>query len=130
MEDLKGQVCFGLLVLIWMVQLIVYPSFRFAQTGEFLVWHKIYMRAISWIVVPLMFGQVALVALTWSMDWRSVVQALGIAVAWGVTFLWSAPGHQELQRVGWDAGVIDRLVLTNWARTAAWTVVWLVGVIR
>ena len=47
----------GLLVLIWMVQLIVYPSFLYYTHEQLVVWHTRYVKQISLIVIPLMFGQ-------------------------------------------------------------------------
>jgi hypothetical protein len=39
---------FGLVVLIWLVQLIIYPSFGEIERGRFLLWHAGYTRA-AWI---------------------------------------------------------------------------------
>ena len=51
---------FGLVVLIWIVQLIIYPSFHVVANDAFAAWHKTYMALISYLVIPLMFGQVGL----------------------------------------------------------------------
>ena len=48
---------FGLLVLIWMVQLVVYPGFKYYQRERLLEWHARYTSRISYIVGPLMLGQ-------------------------------------------------------------------------
>ena len=48
---------FGLCILIWMVQLIVYPSFLFFSDNNLFTWHKTYTKAIALIVMPLMLGQ-------------------------------------------------------------------------
>ena len=44
----------GLLVLIWMVQRIVYPSFLEIHEDRLQAWHARYMPAIGSIVGPLM----------------------------------------------------------------------------
>ncbi|MFT6745260.1 MAG: hypothetical protein ACJAR8_001821, partial [Bacteroidia bacterium] len=51
---------FGLVVLIWMVQLIVYPSFLFYKDTELITWHTKYTPRITKIVAPLMFAQLSL----------------------------------------------------------------------
>jgi len=52
---------FGLCILIWMVQLIVYPSFLFFSDNNLFTWHKTYTKAIALIVMPLMLGQLSIV---------------------------------------------------------------------
>lgn len=51
---------FGLCILIWVVQLIVYPSFAFYNNTQLLKWHKTYTKAIALIVIPLMLGQLGI----------------------------------------------------------------------
>ena len=51
----------GLVVLIWMVQLIVYPSFTFYSKENLVNWHQKYTARIAVIVIPLMFLQLILV---------------------------------------------------------------------
>ena len=52
---------FGLCILIWMVQLVVYPSFLFFSFNNLFTWHKTYTKAIALIVIPLMLGQLGIV---------------------------------------------------------------------
>jgi hypothetical protein len=118
---------FGLVVLIWMVQVIVYPAFAEIAPDHFLRWHAGYTRAVTWIVAPLMLAQAALLA------WLAVVRpsprvllAAGlVAVAWVATFALAVPAHDTLQASGLDRMVIARLVTGNWVRTVAWTLVFL-----
>ena len=113
----------GMVVLIWLVQLVVYPAFREIDPTRFGSWHRDYRQRISLIVVPLMFGQVGLHGAALSQDatgW-GIASALAIAGAWGVTFVSSVPRHAALQRDGKDLAVIDSLITTNWWRTALWS---------
>ena len=43
---------FGLVVLIWIVQLIIYPAFYVVADNNFAAWHKKYMSLISYLVIP------------------------------------------------------------------------------
>ncbi|MEL6803956.1 MAG: hypothetical protein AAFO91_09270, partial [Bacteroidota bacterium] len=45
------------LVLIWLVQLVIYPSFLYMDKQDFLVWHPIYTRKVTWVVMPIMLGK-------------------------------------------------------------------------
>ena len=48
----------GLLVLIWLVQLIIYPSFRYTEEKEFILWHARYISLIGLVFSPFMLLQI------------------------------------------------------------------------
>jgi len=128
-DTIRIVVDFGLVVLIWLVQLVIYPSFRHVDPDAFVAWHARYSALITLIVVPLMLVQVAAVA---AQLWRGAgawtVAAAGIVAAiWLLTFLVSVPAHAALQAEGNLTHRVDRLVDTNWWRTAGWTLVFLCG---
>ena len=50
----------GLFILIWLVQLIIYPSFRYTEEKDFVGWHARYTWVIGAIVSPLMLVQVGI----------------------------------------------------------------------
>ncbi len=118
---------FGLVVLIWLVQVIIYPAFAEVAPERFVRWHAGYTRALTWIVAPLMLGQVAL--LGWLLIVRpsswGFLAAGAVAVAWVATFALAVPAHDKLRANGLDESVIRRLVATNWIRTVAWTLAFL-----
>ena len=120
-------VSFGLVVLIWLVQVIIYPAFAEIPADRFARWHAGYTRGVTWIVAPLMFGQVILlIRLLVARPTWPVFVALGmVATAWIATFAVAVPAHDQLQAAGVDADSIRRLVATNWIRTAAWTLAFL-----
>ena len=115
----------GLLVLICLIQVIIYPSFDYIETKNFKTWHIRYTWVISLIVVPLMLLQIgvelchALVAEPrW---WRAMLIGL-VLIA---TFSLSVPCHKKLQSMGKRTVIIRKLVLTNWIRTLLWTILFL-----
>ncbi len=120
-------VSFGLAVLIWLVQVVIYPAFAWIDPDRFIRWHAGYTRAVTGIVAPLMLAQVALVG--WLVVARPSPQvclaAVTVAVAWIATFTLAVPAHDRLQANGLDGVVVDRLVATNWIRTVAWTLAFL-----
>lgn len=120
-------VSFGLVVLIWLVQVIIYPTFAEIPPDRFARWHSGYTRGVTWIVAPLMFGQVILLIrlLVARPSWPACLAAGMVSLAWIATFAIAVPAHDRLQATGLDANTIHRLVATNWIRTAAWTLAFL-----
>ena len=119
----------AMVTLIWMVQLVVYPSFRSIGPDRFHDWHLQYMKTISRIVIPLMFLQ-ALCHGGLSVLQPSIMQWIATAAlvgAWIVTFTLSVPCHQALQQSGYQMETIDRLIKTNWLRTLLWSLILLLG---
>lgn len=118
---------FGLVVLIWMTQLIVYPSFRWANEAGFPAWHRTYLRRISLLVVPLMLGQAAIHGVRLASDPTPAAIGAGVAIAaaWFVTFALAVPCHRALDAEGRSEAVIRRLIDRNWWRTASWTLAFL-----
>lgn len=112
--------------LIWFVQVVAYPQFARVGAAEFPAYHEAHARLITFIVGPLMLGElVGSVAGAFSVDpamtRRTAFIGAGLALAtWMWTFFVSVPLHEILAH-GFDARAQERLVTTNWFRTLAWT---------
>jgi len=122
----RVAVDFGMLILIWLVQLIIYPSFEYSARESFVQWHEKYTGLITLVVLPLMLAQIGLAIWQFCNGDRSweTLTALGlIALCWLVTFALSVPAHNQLQTIGNDINTVRWLVLTNWLRTIGWTAV-------
>lgn len=118
--------------LVWVIQLLVYPGF--AAVGPHEGWREFHDRHTR-TMATLVTGPWAVQGLTcaWLLvaapvSWPFAIAA-GVcgAVTVAVTVLVSVPCHQRLSQ-GYDATVLDRLVRTNWYRTAAWSAGALVAV--
>ena len=127
-----------LLGLIWFVQVVAYPLFARVAAADFLAYHASHSRLITYVVAPLMVGELAgsMVWLIWPLDGvPREVAWVGAALAvttWVVTMFVSVPQHAILAR-GFDARAHGLLVVTNWLRTASWTargalLLWLIAV--
>ncbi|MDQ8201799.1 hypothetical protein [Pelagicoccus sp. SDUM812003] len=116
---------FGLCVLIWLVQLVVYPSFRYIEKTNFAAWHARYTNAQGFIAGPLMVAQLALalisLGLTKSVHSTSYVAL--VAATWVVTFSRFVPLHRALQRSGKRSETIESLLRLNWLRVGLWSVI-------
>lgn len=117
--------------LIWFVQLVAYPLFAIVGAAEFADYHAAHSRWITWVVGPLMLGELAgvvasLALATLQPSGASASRELAwlggalLAGIWVVTFFASVPQHATLSR-GFDSHAHELLVTTNWLRTLGWT---------
>ena len=111
---------FGLLILIWLVQLIIYPSMRYWEKKSFSHSHPWYTKSISPFILFLMPPQALLAAmeLISRPSFLSLLQIFAISTTWLTTFFISVPLHKKLSK-GFDESTIERLIQTNWYRTGA-----------
>ncbi len=113
----------GLLVLIWLVQLVIYPSFGHFGHSELQSWHRTYTVRISMVVVPLMIGQ--LFASGWlafsAPHFSNVFKLVLVLLAWLLTFALFVPLHAKVEHSGDTQSISERLVRLNWLRTFVWT---------
>jgi hypothetical protein len=112
--------------LIWTIQLVHYPMFAGVRRDEFPRWHETHATRISFLVGPLM-GVEAVTAVL-----LCVAPPLGVppGLVWlgaglvlvhvASTAFLQVPLHRRLA-AGFDAAAARSLVVTNWIRTAAWT---------
>jgi hypothetical protein len=113
----------GLFLLIWLVQIIIYPGFHHIPSSTFVDYHRWYTLKITALVLPLMIGEIIFLgAWWWTCTGKTLpyVATLAVAVVWLSTFKLQVPIHKRLQH-GKDKTLIRRLVTTNWLRTAGWS---------
>lgn len=107
--------------LIWMVQLVHYPSFRFVSES-FQPFHRFHSNRITWIVLPVMAVEL-ITACVLALQLKNTLWILnlgGVLLIWAATALLSVPQHNLLAKES-NAQTIKRLVTTNWVRTLLWT---------
>lgn len=110
--------------LIWTIQLVHYPSFRFVDETNFNAFHSFHNQKISIIVIPVMITELITSRLLWWNEGFLSLNGIGfylVLLIWISTFLLSVPNHAKLA-TGKDDVVINTLVHTNWIRTMLWTV--------
>ena len=130
--ETRTMIDFGLLVLIWLVQLIIYPSFRHIAPDAFTGWHGSYSMLISIFVIPLMFAQVAIIGyqLYTQASWAVWISAMLVVLIWLSTFLQAVPVHNLLGQQLEISTNVERLISVNWIRTVLWSVVFGLGWVR
>ncbi|MFK7811150.1 MAG: hypothetical protein AB8B59_01575 [Maribacter sp.] len=117
----------GLLVLIWIVQLVIYPSFQFYRKEDLLKWHKKYTPGISMIVIPLMFGQLITSVLQF-MEVRNaftIGSIILIVMVWVITFSQFVPLHGKIAAGKANEIHLKQMLNRNWTRTFLWTIIFI-----
>jgi hypothetical protein len=107
--------------LIWFVQVVHYPLFRRLGPTDAAGYAQEHARRTGWVVGPVMLAELvlglALAARGGPLAWISLVL---LGVIWASTAWIHVPLHRRLA-VAPDPAAVERLVRTNWIRTAAWT---------
>jgi len=118
---------FGLLVLIWIIQRIVYPSFLYYNSDKLISWHNLYTNRFSAIVIPLMFGQlgIAFYQLITEVSLYTVVSFATIILIWISTFGIFVPIHSNISKGNGNQKMLSTLVNKNWIRTILWTILFI-----
>ena len=110
--------------LVWVVQLVVYPSFLLVGAGPaWAAFHDAHTREVALAVGPPWAAQGVTVAALLVRDGPSPLRLLTGVLALAtvvVTVAVSVPLHTRLGEA-YDDAIARRLVRTNWLRTAAWT---------
>lgn len=119
----------GLFVLIWIVQLVIYPSFCFYTEERLKIWHRSYTVRISIVVLPLMLGQ--LLFYLYSAFNVAVVMDYAllflVILTWLITFLISVPLHDKIEKKTNTIKYREQLVKTNWFRTLLWSLIFIIS---
>ncbi|CAM4334814.1 DUF4149 domain-containing protein [Zobellia nedashkovskayae] len=118
---------FGLVVLIWIIQRIVYPSFLHYKTQNLIIWHNVYTSRFSTIVIPLMLGQLAIsiyqvIVVT---NLYTIISLVCIVLIWASTFSQFVPIHSQISKGIINEKLLISLVKKNWIRTILWTLLFL-----
>lgn len=120
---------FGLVVLIWLVQLVIYPGFKYYSPAGLQQWHKIYTTRIAIVVIPLMLGQLALAA--WQLWYEQNFYTSGsmflVILTWLLTFTVFVPLHSSITKDPGNRKATRELVKKNWYRTALWSLIFLLS---
>ncbi len=128
-SSVRNIIDFGLVVLIWLAQTVIYPSFEHIEASDFRQWHHRYTQIIRAFVVPLMCGQAAVIAYQVAMrpHLSDILSAALVVGCWTSTFTLSMPYHAALQKNGKQLEIIEKLIRSNWIRTILWSLVFALG---
>ena len=109
---------------IWVIQLVHYPSFHFVELKQYTTFQRFHMARISYVVIPAMLTELfTLILFVISMDQIDTLvlaSAILLIFIWLMTAVFFSGVHQKLT-LGYDQTVVDKLVKLNWGRTLLWT---------
>jgi hypothetical protein len=112
---------------IWFVQVVHYPLFSRVGGEGFALYSEAHSRLTTYVVGPPMLVEAATALLLVFHRpaevplWAALVGLALVGMIWASTALLQVPRHRALGS-GFDRAALSGLVLTNWLRTAAWSV--------
>jgi len=114
-----------LFILIWLVQVIIYPSFQFTSDEKLHSWHNKYQTLISYFVLPLMLLQLTISGyeLIYNFNYPHLAHFLLVIAIWASTFFQAVPVHQNISNQKEVISNVLQLVQVNKLRTFLWTIV-------
>lgn len=110
--------------LIWVIQVLHYPAFSYLREDQFLEFHSLHTKKITFIVLPVMLIELVSAVFLFLKNFSSFFIAMNLfflLLIWLSTFFVSVPLHNALTK-SMNLKVIERLILTNWIRTFLWTI--------
>lgn len=115
---------FGLVVLILLVQLIIYPSFTQMSPANLKAWHPVYTKRITFVVLPLMLSQALTVILQVlkAFTYLHLTSLLLVIALWLLTFLQAVPLHTKIDHSNDPLRAANKLVKTNRIRGFLWLI--------
>ena len=109
---------------IWVIQIVHYPSFHFIDLKQYKTFQSFHVSKISFIVIPAMLTELfTLILLIISINPFSIMIAISgiiLIIIWLLTAVFFTGLHQNLTS-GYDKKIVDKLVKLNWGRTLLWT---------
>jgi len=129
--EVRSLLDFGMVVILWLVQLVIYPGFLTCEVSRLVEWHKTYTRRVAWVIIPIMFTQLPLVGwLTFENGrWSDLFALIAIVACWAFTFGVSVPLHRKMDAGDTSRETLHALVATNWPRTILWSAAFCLGVL-
>ena len=111
---------------IWVIQLVHYPSFYYIDRSRYELFQDFHMRNISWIVFPIMSVELitGILLIQPPIFGHSnklfFISMILLALIWLLTATLFISIHKNLSK-GFNKDIINKLVNLNWLRTILWT---------
>lgn len=107
--------------LVALVQFCQYPLFRWIDKDHFVTYHQKYVnRTTLPIAVPMIAEMLVTMNALLNQAPGALVHFSLLTLIWVVTFVWSVPCHNKLQK-GFDENVLRSLLRSNALRVLLWS---------
>ena len=114
-----------MVAIIWMVQILHYPSFLFVDKKQYTEFQQFHMKKISYIIVPIMllelFSGFGILFYIEKAQLSLYASLILLVLIWVITGLFFTKYHTELSKK-YNRNTILRLIRFNWIRTILWTI--------
>lgn len=123
----RESIDLAMLIFLWIVQVIIYPSFKKISKNSILSWHKIYQTRVCLIMGPIMLLQIYGITIDAvnTISSVTILRCLLLVTSWLLTIFISVPLHRKIERNQNIEHSIDKLIQTNLPRTFSWTAIYL-----
>lgn len=122
--NIQTLCCALLTGLIWVIQLVHYPSFAYVEPTRFKRFEMFHAVRISLIVIPLMVLELLSAILIFGYEQAEpgllILADTALILIWLSTLCLSVPAHYKLSK-GWNEKAFTWLVKSNWPRTILWS---------
>ena len=114
-----------MVAIIWIVQILHYPTFKFIDQKKYEEFQDFHMKRISYIIIPIMLVELSSGVIVLIID-SSLYTPFGVSLMllifiWILTALLFSKVHTYLLK-GYDEDSINKLIGLNWIRTVSWTI--------
>lgn len=112
--------------LIWFVQIVHYPLFKYVSKTNFVEYEKKHMTLTTYVVMPLMLLELGssfallLVKPSSFSTFFVYTNLFLLSIIWLSTFFIQVPLHNKLSE-NFNEKNIEKLVNSNWIRTILWS---------
>ena len=114
-----------MVAIIWIVQILHYPTFLFIDKKQYTEFQQFHMKKISYIIIPIMivelFSGLGILFLTQKGQILFYGSLALLILIWMLTGLFFTKYHSELSKK-YNQETILQLIRFNWIRTLLWTI--------
>lgn len=106
----------------WYAYFTHYPLFSYINNSDFSVYHSRYVLSTTFPIAIPMVLELALCCWLLAIDLREfwIIQLAVISLIWGVTFLWSVPYHNKIEKV-FKIETHSHLIVSHLVRSLLWS---------
>ena len=114
-----------MVAIIWIVQILHYPTFLFIDKKQYTEFQQFHMKKISYIIIPIMivelFSGLGILFLIQKGQILFYGSLALLVLIWMLTGLLFTKYHSELSKK-YNQETILQLIRFNWIRTLLWTI--------
>jgi hypothetical protein len=115
--------CFFMTGLIWLIQILHYPTYQYIDPVKFLDFQRFHTATITFIVAPIMVIELfsgVFILFNEKFSFFGSLNFLGLILILLATAFLSVPAHNKLS-IEFNLETVQFLIQSNWVRTIFWS---------